>query len=291
MLKERSQVFIDKKPFYLNKVELIYNNRFIKLLGKSRELEFLFILPIPESIFNLSGKTISYNSKSAYLHKDEYLFCVDLDKSFIKCEDKYYKINGIVLTFDEIDNKKVELTLSVFLDKDDYPLCMMYIYPVLRQGDEDIFVEFNQITDLEITRDENKFLKPIEELTIEDFDVHPIWELALEYEYEYEYYVRPASTRELTEEQKGAFVRGTVQSGQNQYSAILTVDLEGEKIIVDPHIVVFYQGEYVDFNELAKKLEYPVVISLELRVKGRDRKLSGSFTRKDLYKPIILPVD
>ncbi|MBT2638605.1 hypothetical protein [Bacillus sp. ISL-39] len=131
--------------------------------------------------------------------------------------------------------------------------------------------------------------KPVDELTIEDLREYPIWEWAIDEEENVEQdetWVRPAETKNFTEELNGSIVLGELAiNNGDKYPMMCNLDIEDEEVIISS--VVFYndkQDEYYALEDMIKKIDFPLSIHIGLTINGKSQSLKFAANKVDIYK-------
>lgn len=131
--------------------------------------------------------------------------------------------------------------------------------------------------------------KPVDELTIEDLRKYPIWEWAIDEEENVEQdetWVRPAETKNFTEELNGSIVLGELAiNNGDKYPMMCNLDIEDDEVSISS--VVFYnnkQGEYYALEDMIKKIDFPLSIHIGLTINGKSQSLKFAANKVDIYK-------
>ncbi|HZH61138.1 MAG TPA: hypothetical protein VEY70_16560 [Metabacillus sp.] len=131
--------------------------------------------------------------------------------------------------------------------------------------------------------------KPVDELTLEDFNESPIWEWAIdkeENEGQDETWVRPSETKNFTEELNGSIVSGELSTNDDEkFPMMCSLDIEDDEVFISS--VVFYnkrEDEYYALEEVVKKIQLPLSINIGLKINGKNQSLKFTAYKMDIYK-------
>ena len=137
--------------------------------------------------------------------------------------------------------------------------------------------------------------KPVDELTIKDFETNPIWEWSIGEEdnnEQDETWVKPTETKNFTATLNGSIVAGELltNNGEN-FPMMCSLDLEDTKIFISS--VVFYDkrtDEYYALEEMVEKFELPLSINIKIEINGMNRSLTFTANKIDIYKNNITAI-
>lgn len=134
--------------------------------------------------------------------------------------------------------------------------------------------------------------KPVDELTIKDLKGNPIWVWAIDEEEDEEQdetWVKPAETKNFTEELNGSIVLGElITNNGDKYPMMCNLDIEDDEVSISS--VVFYnnkQDEYYALEDMIKKIDLPLSINISITINGRLQSLKFTANKVDIYKNII----
>ena len=131
--------------------------------------------------------------------------------------------------------------------------------------------------------------KPVDELTIEDFKEHSIWEWTNdqeENEDQDETWVIPSKTNDYTEELNGSIVSGELRTNKGgTFPMMCSLDVNEDKAIISS--VVFYdqnKDDYYALEDVVKKMDVPLTLTISMKINGQARLLQFTANKVDIYK-------
>lgn len=131
--------------------------------------------------------------------------------------------------------------------------------------------------------------KPIDELTIDDLQEYPIWERATDSEggeERDETWVEPVETDNFTEDLNGSIVLGEANINDEKPIPIMcSIDVERTEATISS--IIFYDEERADYytiEDRIKQIDFPLSITIKLRVNGAKRKLTFNASKISLYR-------
>lgn len=266
MLKrEPSKLIIEGNQLYIPWVHCIIQDNFIVVDSKSRKLQFKIICPTYKTLVEDDFLDIYLNKYPDFIHKDYsyYYKKFNFQGSKINIEGQSFEIlNGnIQIDYLSIRTFSIEMELELRASNGLRTMATLYLYPLIKESvtDEKNMYFSNLIP--KVVKEAGSLVgstngKPIEELSLEDFSVAPIWEWDHENEsvdYQDETWVRPSVVTNIFEfGNADVHIKADLVLNDEDilYQCILNIDIEqGEQNLSIMEGAVFANEEYIDLRD------------------------------------------
>ncbi|HDX9614772.1 TPA: hypothetical protein ROY01_006004 [Bacillus toyonensis] len=263
--RQTSMLMLDEQKILIPKVLCTIYNNFVVLEAKSRKLQLEIICPTYKLLVEDVFLDIYLNKYPDFIHKDYSYYYKEFSfqESKLNIEGQSFEIlNGnIQIDYLSIRTFSIEMELELRASNGLKTMSTFYLYPLIKEStiDERNMYFSNLIPqvvkELESTMDSSSG-KPIEELSLEDFSVAPIWEWDYGHEsieYQDETWVRPSRVKSLFElENMDVFIKAYLVLNDDEilYPCILNIDVDqGTKTISIMEGAVFANEEYIDLRD------------------------------------------
>ncbi|QWG85898.1 hypothetical protein [Bacillus mycoides] len=264
MLKrEPSKLIIEGNQFYIPWVYCIIQDNFIVVDSKSRKLQFKIICPTYKTLVEDDFLDIYLNKYPDFIHKDYSYYYKEFN--FQEWEFNiegatFTVLNGNVrISYLSIRTFSIELELRA---RNGFrTMATLYLYPIIKESitDERNMYFSNLIP--KVVKEAGSLVgstngKPIEELSLEDFSVAPIWEWDYENEsvdYQDETWVRPSVVTNIFEfGNADVHIKADLVLNNEDilYQCILNIDIEqGAQNLSIMEGAVFAKEKYIDLRD------------------------------------------
>ncbi|MED0901550.1 hypothetical protein CN327_00425 [Bacillus cereus] len=266
MLKrEPSKLIIEGNQLYIPWVHCIIQDNFIVVDSKSRKLQFKIVCPTYKTLVEDNFLDIYLNKYPDFIHKDYsyYYKKINFQGSKINIEGQSFEIlNGnIQIDYLSIRTFSIEMELELRASNGLRTMATLYLYPLIKESITD---ERNMYFSNLIPKVVKEVGLPvgsingklIEELSLEDFSVAPIWEWDYENEsvdYQDETWVRPSVATNIFEfGNADVHIKADLVLNDEDilYQCILNIGMEqGAQNLSIMEGAVFANEEYIDLRD------------------------------------------
>ncbi|PGS29531.1 hypothetical protein COC55_05655 [Bacillus cereus] len=266
MLKrEPSKLIIEGNQLYIPWVHCIIQDNFIVVDSKSRKLQFKIVCPTYKTLVEDNFLDIHLNKYPDFIHKDYsyYYKKINFQGSKINIEGQSFEIlNGnIQIDYLSIRTFSIEMELELRASNGLRTMATLYLYPLIKESITD---ERNMYFSNLIPKVVKEVGLPvgsingklIEELSLEDFSVAPIWEWDYENEsvdYQDETWVRPSVATNIFEfGNADVHIKADLVLNDEDilYQCILNIGMEqGAQNLSIMEGAVFANEEYIDLRD------------------------------------------
>jgi uncharacterized protein YpmS len=261
-----------------------------------RAVDINFLLPIPKSFEKLVDYSLYYNIEPSPCHKSDIVYeIIDLTDNHISLNNVSYICNAVILDVLEHSDDQAYVNLIAYLisSTGEEFEARMYLYVNIEENLEETFLNSFQIKSQISNRKNVHSIPgdtiPITQLTIDKFVQYPIWEFSYDEEtidFQDETWVKPAKTKNFTEELNGSIVLGELTTNNGDIIPMMcSLDIGDEEVAISS--VVCYNGkqdEYYALEDIVLKIDLPLSINISLTINGKSQSLKFSINKVDIYK-------
>ncbi|EOP57682.1 hypothetical protein IKQ_00632 [Bacillus cereus VDM053] len=266
MLKrEPSKLIIEGNQLYIPWVHCIIQDNFIVVDSKSRKLQFKIVCPTYKTLVEDDFLDIYLNKYPDFIHKDYsyYYKKINFQGSKINIEGQSFEIlNGnIQIDYLSIRTFSIEMELELRASNGLRTMATLYLYPLIKESITDERNNYFSNLIPKVVKEAGSLVgstngKPIEELSLEDFSVAPIWEWDHENEsvdYQDETWVRPSVVTNIFEfGNADVHIKADLVLNDEDilYQCILNIGMEqGAQNLSIMEGAVFTNEEYIDLRD------------------------------------------